>query len=524
MNNIDKLENNKIVKELKESLEYKDRNLTNVLEGLNDNFSKSLKESKFQDKNLNTILEELSNSTGTYNKKLHLLLNDYKKGISKEDEKKVQELTNKLKLLEETKKKDLDLQRKKELNNPFNSIKYAYEDFKKSDTKKEGLSAGYNTLKKSLKDSKEEIGKNFNFKTLTKGLLHGAGVAFDLPALNILASEIKDSTKEQMNDNEKLLDLTEKLNKEDSDSSKEIIYNIQESLKENKDELQQVYDFSDKISKLNDLQESIYTEHGTLLEDIKGIDEETFTELGTILENIKNELEKQTDYLYIANNIQKDLADDNLVSKSTFKSSDTNFLKEPKDDKDSSGGLLDLLGGKKKGKITNLLKTGGSLLGKLALPLTAAVSVYEGFQGWDKANEIFNLKEGQEASLGQKSSSALGSIASGLTFGLLDEKSAAKSVYEFGNNIKSFFTGDDKEIKPLQEEIKPKETIKEDVFKNVTPMEVPRISQTKEVSKDIQPIVIKSESKKEGISNRITQYNLESENLVTLMTLKGIRL
>ena len=67
-------------------------------------------------------------------------------------------------------------------------------------------------------------------------------------------------------------------------------------------------------------------------------------------------------------------------------------------------------GGGAAGVGKGLLKVGKGVLGKVALPLTAAMSVYDGFQG-------FNADK--NASTGQKFKNAGSSVINGLTFGLL---------------------------------------------------------------------------------------------------------
>jgi hypothetical protein len=66
------------------------------------------------------------------------------------------------------------------------------------------------------------------------------------------------------------------------------------------------------------------------------------------------------------------------------------------------------VGGPGMGK--GLLKVGKGLLGKVALPLTAAMSIYDGFQGFTAD---------KNASTGEKLKNAGSSVLSGLTFGLL---------------------------------------------------------------------------------------------------------
>lgn len=115
----------------------------------------------------------------------------------------------------------------------------------------------------------------------------------------------------------------------------------------------------------------------------------------------------------------------------------------------SSGGSVDVnLGtpgaeGKPKGKLGKAMSVLGKAA-KFAGPLAAAgVAAYEGVSGWQQAGENFDLKEGEKATLGQKASSALGGIASGMTFGLIDSKKASKGIH-------SFFGGNKKEGESTQ--------------------------------------------------------------------------
>ncbi|WYW01285.1 endolysin [Pseudomonas phage vB_PpuM-SKa-4] len=66
-----------------------------------------------------------------------------------------------------------------------------------------------------------------------------------------------------------------------------------------------------------------------------------------------------------------------------------------------------------------MLSGASKLLGPIGI---AAMAAYDGFDGWNNASDIAGLKPGQEATFGQKSQAALSSIASGLSFGLIDTK------------------------------------------------------------------------------------------------------
>lgn len=101
----------------------------------------------------------------------------------------------------------------------------------------------------------------------------------------------------------------------------------------------------------------------------------------------------------------------------------------------SSGGISDMvpdinIGGKGAGKFGKFLGKAGRLAGKAALPLAAGMALYDGVSGYNNANENLGI-EGREATFGEKMSSAAGSVASGLTLGLVDGKSASKGISNF---------------------------------------------------------------------------------------------
>jgi hypothetical protein len=101
--------------------------------------------------------------------------------------------------------------------------------------------------------------------------------------------------------------------------------------------------------------------------------------------------------------------------------------------------------GSKLGGIGGIAKGAAGVLGKLAVPLAVATAGYDAYKGVERAGENFDLKEGEEATLGQKTSSALGSVASGFSFGMVDEKAAAQGINKAGSAVKDFFGfGEDK--------------------------------------------------------------------------------
>lgn len=152
--------------------------------------------------------------------------------------------------------------------------------------------------------------------------------------------------------------------------------------------------------------------------------------------------------------------------------------------KGPSGGTISTGGGKVPGKPS----MGGRILGGLGkaakfLGPAAAIAgtAYAGYEGYQNTASNFDLQEGQQATTGQKISSTLGGVASGLTFGLADEKSVAQGIHGIGSAIGDFFTGGDKSKDtpelpnsinapstgasgfPLKSEAKPAETAAEDI-------------------------------------------------------------
>jgi hypothetical protein len=93
---------------------------------------------------------------------------------------------------------------------------------------------------------------------------------------------------------------------------------------------------------------------------------------------------------------------------------------------------------------TSLLGKGAGMALRAAKFLGPAAylgaAAYDGFQGYKNAGANFDLKEGQEATAGQKASSTAGGVLSGLTFGLLDQKTAAQGVHSVGSSVGNFFS------------------------------------------------------------------------------------
>ena len=114
---------------------------------------------------------------------------------------------------------------------------------------------------------------------------------------------------------------------------------------------------------------------------------------------------------------------------------------------DLASGAVDMLG-RGKGVAGKAAGMGGKILGgigKAARFLGPAAAVagaaYSGVQGYQNTESNFDLKEGESATVGQKTASTLGGVASGLTFGLVDEKSASQGIHKAGAAVGNFFGG-----------------------------------------------------------------------------------
>lgn len=88
-----------------------------------------------------------------------------------------------------------------------------------------------------------------------------------------------------------------------------------------------------------------------------------------------------------------------------------------------------------------------AVLGKLGPIALLGMAAYDGITGFNKASENLDI-DGREATTGEKMASAGGSILSGLTFGLVDEKTLSKSLAGF------FGAGSDLEKMPDATRIK----------------------------------------------------------------------
>ena len=140
-----------------------------------------------------------------------------------------------------------------------------------------------------------------------------------------------------------------------------------------------------------------------------------------------------------------------LVSRRESKEQDNTVSPEPGKEEGSSvsplsvaADVVDMLPDSKgrapkAGGMGNALKSIGSKAlsaAKFLGPAAAlAGAAYGGVTGYQNTAENFDLKEGEEATTGQKISSTLGGVASSLSFGLVDEKSAAQGIQGAGEKI-----------------------------------------------------------------------------------------
>lgn len=118
-----------------------------------------------------------------------------------------------------------------------------------------------------------------------------------------------------------------------------------------------------------------------------------------------------------------------------------------------TGGGLAKTGGAVAGGLMKGIGALGGILAKAAPMLAGAMAIYDGFKGWNDTElhkKAFGLKDGQEATTGQKASAAAASILDmgGLTssflemFGIeFDKAGVTKSIYEFGSNIATVAQG-----------------------------------------------------------------------------------
>lgn len=99
-----------------------------------------------------------------------------------------------------------------------------------------------------------------------------------------------------------------------------------------------------------------------------------------------------------------------------------------------AGGLLSKAGG-----VGGLLKGGGRILGKAALPLAVAMSAFEFGKGFMNADSISGKKK-EDLSVGDKIQAGVSSVLEGLSFGLVSVQDAFKFIDSAMSTVSTFFT------------------------------------------------------------------------------------
>ena len=165
----------------------------------------------------------------------------------------------------------------------------------------------------------------------------------------------------------------------------------------------------------------------------------------SLLQNIFSELQLSTkEIIKLSESIQSkslekvETKESNKVSENNSESSDIlpNSIDIDIDKRNKSGGGRSLKGKPGLGKALSGIGSKALSAVKFLGPAAAlAGAAYGGFTGYQNTAENFDLKEGEEATTGQKISSSLGGVASSLSFGLIDEKSAAQGIQGAGEKI-----------------------------------------------------------------------------------------
>jgi len=426
MRNVKSPEMEKFAKSLDEQLEIQEINAKNQLKVLQKSFDALLNDSKIKDKRLLILLEEQTNATGEFKTRIKALTDSYINEqktlgkLGKRESKKVEEILKKQEELynQEMKEKRLtkSLNRREDLINPLNAFKFAMEDFKESrkegKTKTQSIKEGVRTFGSGIVDSAKQ---QLTFKNFSKSLIHGMGIALDLPALNLLADKIGYDIQERKELNRDMFDLNERLTNVSEESS--------ETLKASRD-------FTKDEAKVLANQESFVDE----IKGLKEITKDMHRELNDDLMDIYLENADLTkffkEYLYM----QRDALDDQkkaLGSKtaSQIEASETKNKNEQKNDqKDGDTNILGGIGGLGDSKWGRKLKAGGKsigtklgakgVLGKIAAPISALIA------GYDKYSEV---SEDQELTTAQKTTQ-VGATAVGAGGGALAGAAAGAAI------------------------------------------------------------------------------------------------
>ena len=382
-----------------------------------------LKDSKLNEKML-ILIQEQSTAEGKYKQTVEKLINDLSKeqNLSNDQMNELNTLLGESKKIQDISRKELKQDRKRQAKeNPLTAFSQAMDDFKETKSVKESGK----TLLSGLKEG-------FTFKNITKGLLHGAGIGLDLPALNILASEISTSVEQDDELNKQQKELLDKLG--ESESTKEfgeVVASNRELIDEMKDTIEKDGISADNADKLIDT-----------------------------LENIENELHAQTVISKEQLFMQKDLANDAKVRATQMDTktesgaiTSSRQTSAEEDDGDTTIFGVPGFGGKDSKKSSNskskfarlrgMSKSLGALstkilrlAGPVGLAIGAVTSIYDGFQGFLDTSKNFDLAKDQIATSTQKFASTVGSILESLSFGLLDEKETAKDIDKVARKVR----------------------------------------------------------------------------------------
>lgn len=232
--------------------------------------------------------------------------------------------------------------------------------------------------------------KSMSAGNMMKAGLHTAGVAFNSPALNLLASSLDPKRDEK--------------SYEVSDEIRNILRDTQDNAKE------------DKTQRENTSKQTESITSGT---------DEIVGELKTANKSLSEMLFRQ-----------RDMADDYKVSANSMEEIKDVTPKSKKEKEASKSGLLsdlaDLSSGKGKGKLSKLLGRGAGMasgVGKFAMRAApwamAGGAAYGAYQGASKAGEIFGVKD---PTLMNKVAAGLAGIANFASFGAVDTASFAKML------------------------------------------------------------------------------------------------
>ena len=303
MKNLETKKYGNLVESIESQLDAQEIILKKRNEKLLEDYKKSIDESKIKDSRIKTLLKEKSTAEGTYAEKIDTLLHTYlseqkEKGkLGIREEKRINKLLEYEGILLASKKEEdnvtKQLNRKESLVNPLEAIKFAFEDYKekrKDNSFKESFKEGSKTLGSGLLESTKQ---QFTLKNLSKSILHGVGVALDLPALNILASNINSDIKQRQDDNVKMLELTDSLVEAGNDS--EVLSKAKEFTSVESEKLSKDSDTVQNIINLENLEKITKEMHDDLSEELISI----FVENSDLNKMFK-------EYMYF----QRDLADD----------------------------------------------------------------------------------------------------------------------------------------------------------------------------------------------------------------------